>query len=570
MLEFKNEQLVKCEIDKLKKTTNIISIARLILAINTIIWCICLFSLEDYRFYSLLSIISFITMLLFILLTNKYYTRLELIKNKERAYNIHKRRRNLEFSGLLDTGSDLLNKDDYKQADLDIFGQKSLYQFITSAKTKSGRFKLAKELTNPEPKNQDYTKCVDLLSKNEDTLELESALLSFDNEARGIDYNELMMVSNHKIPFKSIFLIPIFMYLATIIYLILAIVNGYNLYITIILLIISFMCTRYFLNNDIFSLNATKYSNLCSSYLLISNKILELNIDNSYYAEIKQNIASQLNNLKTIKNIYNTLSSRKNFIANILLNMILLYDLWIIILYNKYTKKANELYKLIDSVASVEVLISLANIGMDLEYSCIPNNSDKISGEELYHPLVKKCVSNDFTLEGGVILTGSNMSGKTTFMRTLGINQILFNAGGLVCAKSYNSFYMPIYTSLRANDMLQEGISTFYAEILRMKKINEAITNDKCLILVDEIFKGTNAYERITASMHVIDKLNLNKALFIISTHDFELCDAKNILNYHFNEEYNDNQISFDYKVKSGKCESRNALYLLKMLNIIE
>ena len=250
--------------------------------------------------------------------------------------------------------------------------------------------------------------------------------------------------------------------------------------------------------------------------------------------------------------------------------MILLYDLWIIILYNKYTKKANELYKLIDSVASVEVLISLANIGMDLEYSCIPNNSDKISGEELYHPLVKKCVSNDFTLEGGVILTGSNMSGKTTFMRTLGINQILFNAGGLVCAKSYNSFYMPIYTSLRANDMLQEGISTFYAEILRMKKINEAITNDKCLILVDEIFKGTNAYERITASMHVIDKLNLNKALFIISTHDFELCDAKNILNYHFNEEYNDNQISFDYKVKSGKCESRNALYLLKMLNIIE
>ena len=186
------------------------------------------------------------------------------------------------------------------------------------------------------------------------------------------------------------------------------------------------------------------------------------------------------------------------------------------------------------------------------------------------HPLLKDCVDNDFTLSGGVVLTGSNMSGKTTFMRTLGINQILFNAGGITLSKSFSSSYLPIYTSLRANDLLSEGISTFYAEILRMKAINNAIKENKCLILIDEIFKGTNAYERINASFKVIDKLNSYNAYFIISTHDFELCDANNILNYHFNEEYNDDKISFDYKIKEGKCTSKNALYLLKMTEIIE
>ena len=170
----------------------------------------------------------------------------------------------------------------------------------------------------------------------------------------------------------------------------------------------------------------------------------------------------------------------------------------------------------------------------------------------------------------GIILTGSNMSGKTTFMRTLGICQTLFNAKGLIPAYMYSSNDINIFTSLRANDMLSEGISTFYAEILRMKDINNAIKERKNLILVDEIFKGTNASERIDASFKVIDKLNSYNQFFIISTHDFELCNANNILNYHFNETYIDDKISFDYKIKEGKSETKNAIYLLKMANIIE
>ena len=143
-------------------------------------------------------------------------------------------------------------------------------------------------------------------------------------------------------------------------------------------------------------------------------------------------------------------------------------------------------------------MLSLATIGIDNEIYCIPNNGNEIYIEDGYHPLVKKCVGNDFVLAGGVVLTGSNMAGKTTFQRTIGINQVLFNAGGLVCAKYFSSKHLNIVTSLRANDMLQEGISTFYAEIKRMKKIVDTVKTSKdTLVLIDEIFKGTNAKDRI-------------------------------------------------------------------------
>ncbi|MDE5715451.1 MAG: hypothetical protein K2I42_04885, partial [Anaeroplasmataceae bacterium] len=211
-------------------------------------------------------------------------------------------------------------------------------------------------------------------------------------------------------------------------------------------------------------------------------------------------------------------------------------------------------------------------IGLDNNIYSIPVSKDdlQIEIEGGYHPLVKNCVSNDFSFQRGIILTGSNMSGKTTFMRMLGVNQILANAGGLVCAKRYSAPKLEVVTSLRANDMLQEGISTFYAEINRMKKIISLSMERRTLILVDEIFKGTNAKDRIYASKEIIKKLNGFNCLFLITTHDFELCDVDNIENYHFDEEYIEDKISFDYCIKKGKCQKTNAIYLLKMAGVLD
>lgn len=569
MIAFEKENMLKNEINRLAKITRVISMVRLFLAIFLIIFVVCLLSLEEYILYGMLSSFSFIVLMIFILLTNRFYKNLNLLKKKEKIYLMHYKRRNLDFSSFIDEGRDYIDKEDYKLLDLDLFGSKSLFQYLNVCKTKLGRDLLAKQLSNPNKMPDDFTKTVDSLSKNEDTLNIEAGLLEFDESAKHVNYDEFNSVLKTKIDFKLKFIIPLVFYALSIVFLILMLTTSFTPYPLMISILLNAFISKKFLNNSIFEVDAFRYYNLCDAYEYLSNRILNVNIESGYFKEIQEKISSNMNNLKRTKKLYLSLSSRKNIIFNIILNVLFIYDFWLILIYNKLLKAIDSLEELFELISYVEVMTSLSIIGIDNEVYCIPSNSENIKGKNMYHPLVLGCVKNSFILSGGVVLTGSNMSGKTTFMRTIALNQILFNAGGVVCAEEFSSQDLPIFTSLRANDMLSEGISTFYAEILRMKKINEVIVDRKCLILIDEIFKGTNAYERIEASLKVIDKLNHYQALFIISTHDFELCDAKNILNYHFNEEYKDDKIFFDYVIKDGKSNSTNAIYLLKMANII-
>lgn len=569
MIEFKKEEQLKIEIEKLVRITKVISFIRLILALNLILWLICLLSLQNYWLYGIVSAISFAVMLIFVCTTNRYFHSLNLKKKKEKVYLLHHKRRKLDFSSFVDEGRDYLNKEEYKLADLDIFGSKSLFQYLNVAKTKFGRDALAVQLTNPLPKEEGFRQCISEFAQSEDTLELEAGLLAFDESAKHINYEEFNSIFTKNIPVRPLFFLPILSFLGTLIYLVLIFTTRINPYPLIAFILLNFISARFCLKNDIYDLDALKYYTLCESYAFLSETVLRLDFKSTYYQDLKGQISNSLPSLQKIKKVYLALSSRKNIIANFILNSLFIYDFWTILVYNRLVKNIQSLDELFSSISEIEVMASFSVIGMDNDLYCIPKEGKEICGTGLYHPLVKNCVRNDFSLHGGVVLTGSNMSGKTTFMRTVGINQLLYNAGSIVCAESFSSSFLPIYTSLRANDMLSEGISTFYAEILRMKKMNEALPQGKCLILVDEIFKGTNAYERIQASFKVIDKFNAFHVLFIISTHDFELCEAKNILNYHFNEQYEGDKITFDYKIKEGMCTSSNALYLLKMSGII-
>ena len=567
MVEFKKELEIDEKINKLSSITRILSIIRLILAINLVIWVICAFSYLGIYIY--IAIASFVVTLLFLLFSNKAYISLSFYKKKKDVYISHKRRRELKLNYFTDNGKDFLNKDDYKLADLDVFGKGSLFQYLNVAKTKPGRELLANSLKNNVNNPKEYSDTI-LAMSNENIVDIEASLLEFKDNAKNVNYEEYTSVLGKKIEFNIMFLLPLFSLIATITYLIISIINNYNMLPVLFLVIATIALSKIFLDNDVFRLDASKYYSLSNAYYNLSKTIIDTNFEDDYYKKLQSTINSRLADLKRFKTIYSWLLTRKNLIINLVLN-VFAYDFFMIIFYNSFIKTTIDLEELFKAIAEIEVLTSFTTIAVDNEIYSKPTEDDKISAKNMYHPLVKNCVKNDFTIDGGVVLTGSNMSGKTTFMRTLGINQILANANALCFAESFSTNYYNIYTSLRANDMLQEGISTFYAEILRMKKANEAIKNEKCLILIDEIFKGTNAYERISASFKVIDKFNEYKALFIISTHDFELCDAKNITNYHFNEDYDhDNKISFDYKIKEGKCLSKNALYLLKMANIIE
>ncbi len=570
MLEFKNINKLKEDINKYKNITRILSIIRLISLIIFLVFVILLISQNNYFLYGIISFVLFIYLISFVFITNKYYIVLKHLENKLKVYNIHLKRRELNLDMIYDDGSDFIKKDDYKSSDLDLFGKHSLFKYLNSTKTKYGRNLLKDNLLNKTQNDNNFSKSILELGKTEDTIDIEASLQDFKNDAKKIDYDTFNFVSGNKIKLNILSFIPLISFILTIVYLILIFTIKLNPYYIIIFLVSNLILSKFLLKNDVFNIDSMSYSNLASTYIYVIKTIKNISFKQDYLNKIKDNILKEETNIKSLRRIYLILSIRYNMLINILLNTLFSFDFFIILLFNNKTKKMAKIEALFENVGILEVLISFSNIAIDNDIYTTPLMSDTFEVKDMYHPLVKNCVKNDFKFSGGIILTGSNMSGKTTFMRMIGINMILANCNSLVFASYFKSPILNVYTSLRCNDMLKEGISTFYAEILRMKLINQKIEEEKCLILIDEIFKGTNAVERIQASFKIIEKFNLKNVYFIISTHDFDLCSAKNILNYHFEETYDEaNKISFDYKIKEGISESKNALYLLKMANII-
>ena len=165
------------------------------------------------------------------------------------------------------------------------------------------------------------------------------------------------------------------------------------------------------------------------------------------------------------------------------------------------------------------------------------------------------------------------MSGKSTFLRTLGVNLLLSYIGAPVCADKFSCGIMNIYTCMRTKDNLEESISSFYAEILRIKILIEACKRgEKIFFLLDEIFKGTNSKDRHTGAIVLIKQLIQYGGVGLVSTHDLELCDLekenKNIINYNFREFYENDKIKFDYILRKGKSETQNAIHLMKLAGI--
>jgi DNA mismatch repair ATPase MutS len=172
-----------------------------------------------------------------------------------------------------------------------------------------------------------------------------------------------------------------------------------------------------------------------------------------------------------------------------------------------------------------------------------------------------------------ILLTGSNMSGKTTFMRTLGINCVLVNLGLRPFAKEFGFGNFQLYTSMRNTDNLGESVSSFYAELSRIKLLIDRIeVGEEIFFLLDEILKGTNTEDRISGSEALIRQVVATKAIGIISTHDIELADLENrietVSNFSFHSEIHDQSIDFDYKLKIGACPSFNAHKLMELMGI--
>jgi DNA mismatch repair ATPase MutS len=239
---------------------------------------------------------------------------------------------------------------------------------------------------------------------------------------------------------------------------------------------------------------------------------------------------------------------------------------------NHLETRRKEIENVYSYVGSIDVLLSVASLRMGLGKYCIPKisvNSKKVNAVNLYHPLIKGCVKNSITINGkSVLLTGSNMSGKTSFIRTIGINSICALTLNTCFADEFEIQKQRIYSAIRISDDLLNNKSYYFEEVLTIKEmIDHSNENAPNLFLLDEIFKGTNTIERISAGKAVLSSLAKKNSTTFVSTHDIELAELLNeeYELYHFSEIVDNYTVAFDYRLKNGKLKNRNAIRILQL-----
>jgi DNA mismatch repair ATPase MutS len=213
----------------------------------------------------------------------------------------------------------------------------------------------------------------------------------------------------------------------------------------------------------------------------------------------------------------------------------------------------------------------------------LPTNNDEtpvIKAKKLGHPLIKKKnkVANDVSIEnvGNIqLITGSNMAGKSTYLRTVGINLSLCYAGAPVNASSLETVLFRLFSSINVTDSLDEGLSHFYADVKRLRALIEELEaphQHPLFFMVDEIYRGTNNRERLTGSEAFLKHVAGKNGVGLVSTHDLELAqleeEISTLSNWHFEETIENGKMRFEYKLKSGPCPSTNALKIMQMENL--
>ena len=282
-----------------------------------------------------------------------------------------------------------------------------------------------------------------------------------------------------------------------------------------------------------------------------------------------------------LSRLLDDLDSVSNILVSIPLNIFSFYHLhrYRALLQWKRTY-GTHIAQWLETVAATEVLCSFANFAYNNPHFVYPtfNHQYRVSFEDVGHPLIaeNERITNNITLDEAhfIILTGSNMSGKSTFLRTLGVNMLLAQVGLPVCAREAAIHPLPLLVSMRLSDSLSDGKSYFFAEINRIEQIMTALKRERCIVLLDEILRGTNSEDKQYGTIKIIERLLSLKAIGIVATHDIEVCKTadrypQQLQNKCFESYIHEGELSFDYKLREGICQNKNATFLMEKLGII-
>ncbi|HSU49493.1 MAG TPA: hypothetical protein VLJ41_02845 [Segetibacter sp.] len=287
--------------------------------------------------------------------------------------------------------------------------------------------------------------------------------------------------------------------------------------------------------------------------------------------------------IKALKEILRRFDFRLNLMVFMVLNTFFLWDVrqanslnnW----KDKYSSSVRDWFDILVNIEIINTIATLTFNHPDWVFPSIVDEHFTLIGEQIGHPLIdkKKRVNNSFSTNGTgkvAIITGSNMAGKSTFLRSVAVNLVLAQMGAPVCANSFTFSIVSLYSSMRIADNLAENTSTFYAELKKLKTIIEQVKqHKKVFVLLDEILRGTNSLDRHTGSDALVKQLIKEHAVAVIATHDVELANLQKeyplaISNYHFDVQVEGEELYFDYKLKRGICQSMNASLLMKKIGI--
>lgn len=500
------------------------------------------------------------------------------------------KRRDGQWHDFPDIGAEYIDYSHDYAMDLDIVGSKSIFQFLNSTHTCYGRDTFSRDLLNPcysgaEIKNRQEA-VAELSFRYEFASEMEYRFSRIGEDTSFFGLIGELKKKEHFFKYGWM---------------------RYIVYVSRFLTFVSVICGLFLTADNRWTAAGIMFSVqiiLCmlggkkirgyigilhraackiDSYNPVIEWIIEQEFTSGRMKRIREQAAESEQAVQKLSRIFGNIGQCHNGVMKMILDALFLWsyknamdlDVW----KQEYGDSVEECFIVL---GELESLLSFANLPRVCEGVSLPEFTEKenfIQAENLGHPLIGngKRVCNDITLAQQIfIISGSNMSGKTTFMRAVGINLILAFAGSFVCARQMAFSKVQVVTSMRIVDDLKEETSTFYAELKRIKKIIDRARQEKrTLFLIDEIFRGTNSVDRLKGAEGVLKELWKCEAVGMITTHDLEICrfasekNYPNIVNYSFCETYRGDEIYFDYCLKKGKSTTTNGEYLLKQIGIL-
>ncbi len=588
-LQLKTETTQKLKL--LQKRMTFVSIARLVSFVAII--------LSPYLFLDkstpLLIITATIGLSCFFLLV-KYHQKLALKRDYLKAI-IKINSNELEaiehnFS-IFDSGEEFINPNHFNSYDLDLFGRGSLFQFLNRTITNEGKKELAKQLQEPILEPEKILSRQELIKEISQELEWRQDFsATSQTNIKAKDEKFLLALADElKIKAKTVnrlkWIVPslILMGIGSIV--VSFLINNSTFF--LINLIIQAMLWM-FHKEEVkeVSMQFGKQVNLLQKYKSLLQQIETFEWKSEEGKELvkklKQNNSAK-ESIEKLVRLVGQFDNRNNLLLGFILNLVFAWDLYYTIkFYNWQKQHGKQIESWIQIIAFIDATNSFSNYYFNHPQFTFPKPIEgkfDIEAENLGHVLIKpeKCIRNDFKIiqqPSISIITGANMSGKSTFLRTIGVNLILAMAGAPIMAAKMRFTPIQVFSNMRTTDSLFDDESYFFAELKRLQQILEyKAKGHNVLIILDEILKGTNSKDKLYGSQQFIKQLIEKEGNVIIATHDLKLTELeaeypKAICNYCFEIDIENEQMHFDYKLRKGITEVMNATFLMKKMGIID